>query len=330
MNIETNGIREILANINEKKKSGASVSRYIAELLVKLGVKEEILKNPNNNTTPKELYSTILALSESNDIRITPSGVEIRAQSVMASQNGEKKPTDIVLSIKDGDISIKQFYKKDEKEVKVKSTEITTGTYSDGETVVRTLDGEYSLSDKNPGSREYNGEGVYTVNEFGSDGVQMGTRVISVQNTPSKVIGPLSYENLYAQERYTRSYGLSTPISADMQKDILLSHRQSPSVKGEFVYYRNPEEIDKLNVVENYDSVRSGVEFALFSEHGTDSIRRIGVVEDISKERYDRERQEFYSSKENIEEMKRKSPLASTRIEASAQKYMSERSTYTS
>lgn len=323
MNISAEQIREILSKINDKRESGASVSDEIAELLMLSGVKGEIIHNPNPNSIPREVYSVIKSLNSYSDIKITDKGIEIAATANIY-QRGEKKPTEVLLIISDGDITLKQFYKEADNEAKLKVTEIKTGKYTDGKAVVRTLNGEYTVKDDSPSNKNYTADGFYRINEYSSEGIQMGTRGVTTHNDPSKTNNSLDANFLMSQDRYTRTWGVNPQISANLQKNMTIGRDQSPYVKGEYIYYRDDNELDKLHVIENYNSLRSGVEFAFFEEHGTDDIHRIGVVEDISEDRYNSEREQFYSKESNIEDIKQKSPLASKKIDEEAERYKKE------
>lgn len=329
MKINREEVLEILGKIRENSSTGKSVSNEIAQLLMATGVKKGIINNPNSNSIPKEVYAAIQALTEFDKVTVKDGRIEIYAPNAMVLQDGEKKPTEVILIIEDGKITLKQFYKTDYNEANLKVTEVNTGRYTNGEEVVRTLSGEYTLKDPSSyASTEYTGNASYIINEFASDGVQMGTRVISGENNPSKSMTSLTAGSLIGQDLEVRRVGLYNPISADNQKDLVTVHDRSPYITGEFLYYRDSREVDKFHVIENYDSVRSGVEFALFGEHGTDDIRRIGVVEDISEERYESERQQFYSDERNIEEAKAKSPLASKRIDESVERFKESRNSF--
>lgn len=323
-------MEDIKSGLNDTSSSemlDQSAINKIYELFRKIKVSDEILSNPSRDIFPYKIYRIILALSKRNpEISIDEDGsITLKCSNVdVVYSLGEEFRGDVTITVKDGDIKI-DFYHKDEAgKSTIERFAATTGKYVGGEKVVRTMNGSYSLErdDKPP---KYKGNGFYEMKEYSSLGIQTGLTGVSLNNNPS-IYGEITESTLESQDEELRISGLLSPIDEHMQNNIPPLVSDSLYISYVYTYYRNLEDIEKLHVIDQARGrgTKSGLDFSLGGEHGTDRILRNGVgrLNMLSEEDYSATRDSYYQNCD-IEEEKRKSPLSSDLIDKAYEKYHS-------
>lgn len=317
-------IKQILAKVKDFKDNQESISRPVAELFMLMGIKPEILSNPNNNTIPDDVYAAVTALVDNPEVTIKNDKVVLSSDVANFQRSGHPSHiAKINLTVFDGNLYMQAFYGNSKEESVLRNVVVTTGTYTNGEVVVRTMQGNYRIRNHYSDPSKYDGSGFYEIHEYGADGIEYGKRGISVANTPDKRL-PLTLESLLDQDHYLRSEGLIEPISAHMQKDIPLAIGSLSYVTNEYLYYRYYNEIDKLHAFEHTKQgvIKNGLDFNLEDEHGIDNIYRngVGTLNALTEEQYEARRNHFYMFG-NMEEVQKKSPLASAKLAEAKKKF---------
>ena len=329
MNIQEDTIREIIGNISRYDGDKSYLANQIASLLKEIGVKPEILSNPSRINVPSNLYPLIRGLAMANPtVSVREDGeVTISADEVEVVRSLNDRPRGhVVLNVDDGNISSCFYYEKTDgtKEGTVERIEVTTGKYVNGESVVRTMEGHYSIKEPEYESESYIGEGFYSFKEINEDGIQTGLTGVSISNEPLKAVTRISEASITEQDNYVRTYGLNKQLTADMQKNIPPVVDRSPFISHVFTYYRSNDELEKLTVIDkDSKGTKTGYDFAFGGEHGSDEIvrRGVGTTELGTEEEYQLRRDEFYSNPSRVEVEKEKSPLSRSKIDELASNY---------
>lgn len=325
-------IKEVLYKIKECKDTQNSLRQPVDDLFYLLRIKPDIPLNPNYKAIPDDLYTMIVSLANNPESIIL---TEVDDKIILSLNSDFKRPghdshmAQIKLEVSKGGVNAEAFYTNSKSQKVLRTVEITTGVYVSGENVIRTMEGIYTIKENDLDYNKCNGNGFYMIHEYGSDGIEYGRRGITVANDTEKIT-PLTYERVKGQDSIVRTQGLNRKINANIQKDAATAIYRGSYVTNEFVYYRTPNAIDKLYVVEkDQTGVKArGVDFNLYDEHGIDNINRYGVGTGnvFSEAEYTAKREYFYTF-ENIASVQQKSPLSAVQLEIDRRKFIEEAST---
>lgn len=299
MEDKTEQLRSLLKKVEHAVDyyGGLFITKTITDLFTLMGVKEEILGNPNKKAIPLDVYSILRSLTSRALIEVTDNSIVIKQDNTRFKRSGHlEHRAKVVLEVFNGELKTQAFYKNFKDDNVLRTCEVLTYKNVDGDEVIKTMEGDYRVE-----ANSHYIIGTYLIKDFSLNGLNNGVRKIITEN-PYGFISSPSFDSFVSLDAMVRSKGLEVPINAKTPKDVSLMVADS-YVIDDVIVYRNDNEIDKVHVKLSYfrGNYKEYLCFPCYCSHGIDDLDYdYNYFGDdsrlLAEDEFDKTRAHFYAS----------------------------------